>query len=306
MSTSRNSRSPQINIAPQLAGPIFSQIVLGLWRLASWDLTVQERVQFLEQALELGIDTLDQADIYGDYRSEILLGEAFAAAPHVQAQFKIITKCGIRFPAALRPENEAHIYDTSARHIIASAENSLRQMRLEKIDLLLIHRPDPLLQADEVASAFEQLQKAGKVLHFGVSNFSPQQFELLNSRFALVSNQVECSLLHPNPIHDGVFDQCQQHRISPLIWSALAGGRLLQASANPALYTHLQALSEQFDCAISSLCIAWLLRHPSHPLVLTGSGKIQSLREAVQATNIQLSRTQWFDCWRAATGAALP
>jgi predicted oxidoreductase len=300
------SLSSRLQIAPQ--GPEFSRIVLGLWRLSAWQMTPVERVAFLHAALDLGITTIDQADIYGDYTSELLLGEAFALEPQLRQQFQIVTKCGIQFPSAQRPHQRAHIYNTSATHIIASAENSLRSMRLEKIDLLLIHRPDPLMDADEIADAFSQLKQAGKVSHFGVSNFSPAQFELLASRFPLVTNQVECSLLHHAPIYDGTFDQCQRLRMSPMIWSALAGGRLFSEQGEQAqkLQAQLDRIASELGVTAACVAIAWILQLPSRPMVLTGSSRVKVLAEAVQALNCSLSREQWFDLWRAASGTELP
>lgn len=298
--------SPRQQIAPQ--GPEFSRIVLGLWRLSSWQMTPAERVVFLKAALDLGITTIDQADIYGDYTSETLLGEAFALAPELRQRFQIVTKCGIQFPSAKRPHQTAHIYNTTTSHIIDSAENSLRSMQIDCIDLLLIHRPDPLMDADAVARAFLQLQQSGKVKHVGVSNFTPSQFDLLASRIPLVTNQVECSLLHSAPIDDGTFDACQRLRISPMIWSALAGGRLFsdQHPQIQTLHAALSRIANELDVSIPCIAMAWVLNLPSRPLLLTGSGRVKVLEEAVQASTCQLSREQWFDLWRAATGQDLP
>ncbi|MBI1773507.1 MAG: aldo/keto reductase, partial [Burkholderiales bacterium] len=148
-------KAPVAAIAPN--GPEFSRIVLGLWRLASWQMTPQQRVTFLEQALALGINTIDQADIYGNYESEQLLGEANALAPHLRNKFQFVSKCGIKLVSDNRPAHGIQHYDTGAAHIIASAEQSLRAMQIEQLDLLLIHRPDPLMDADEMANAFRQL-----------------------------------------------------------------------------------------------------------------------------------------------------
>lgn len=294
--------SPRVKMGAQ--GPEFSQIVLGLWRLSTWQMSVQERVRYLQDALALGITTIDQADIYGDYTSEVLLGEAFAEAPHLRQQFQVISKCGIQFPSANRPSQLSHIYNTSKAHIIASAEQSLRAMQVEMLDLLLIHRPDPLMNVDEIAEAFLHLQRSGKVRHFGVSNFSPSQFALLHSRFPLVTNQLECSLMHMQPMEDGCFDQCQSLGIKPMIWSALAGGALFSGISEQTqrLLTALERVGEQQGVSATVIALAWLLRLPAQPLILTGSSRISVLREAVEATQCALSRDQWFDLWRAAKG----
>lgn len=298
--------SPRLSIAP--AGPEFSQIVLGLWRLSSWNMSAQERVNFLEQALELGITTIDEADIYGDYTSEALLGEAFALAPHLRQRFQVVTKCGIQFPSTQKPLQTSHIYETSAAHIVGSAENSLRNMQLESLDLLLIHRPDPLMDADEVAEAFTHLRASGKVKHFGVSNFTPSQFNLLHNRFPLVTNQVECSLLQMAPMYDGSFDQCQQLRITPMIWSALGGGTLFEGKTEQSrrILSALEKIGAELEVSASTVALTWILRHPVRPLILTGSSRVQALQEAVQASHLQLSREHWFDLWRASTGVDIP
>lgn len=298
--------SPRLQIAPN--GPEFSRIVLGLWRLSSWQMSPAQRATFLQAALELGITTIDQADIYGDYTSETLLGEAFAHSPGLRQHFQIVTKCGIQFPAALRPAQTSHIYNTTAQHIIASAENSLRSMQIDAIDLLLIHRPDPLMDADEMAEAFSHLHASGKVKYFGVSNFTNTQFELLHSRYPLVTNQVECSLMQMAPIYDGSFDLCQRLRIAPMIWSALAGGALFSDVGEnaQAIRACLEGIAQQLDVSASCVALAWILNLPSRPLVLTGSSRISVLTEAVQATQLRLSREHWFDLWRAAKGFDIP
>lgn len=298
-------QTPSLQIAPQ--GPHFSRIVLGLWRMADWSMSPQQRLSFLEQALELGITTLDQADIYGDYQSEALLGEALALAPQLRQRLQIVSKCGIKLLSPHRPEHQIQHYDTSRAHIIASAENSLRRMGIDELDLLLIHRPDPLMDADEIAEAFHTLQQSGKVRHFGVSNFSPAQFDLLASRIPLVTNQIELSLLHMAPLHDGSLDQCQRLRIAPMIWSALAGGRLLSDTSEQGLRVRqaLATIAAELGVSEASVALAWVLQHPAKPLVLTGSGRIAALREAVAATAISLTREQWFALWCASAGRSV-
>ena len=294
--------TPRIRLAS--SGPEFSRIALGLWRLADWAMTPQQRLSFIEQALESGITTTDHADIYGNYQCEQLFGEALALAPQLRHKIEIVSKCGIKLVSDRRPAHQLQHYDTSREHIIASAENSLRNMRIDYLDLLLIHRPDPLMNTDEIAEAFQQLQQSGKVKYFGVSNFTPSQFELLASRFPLVTNQVELSALHLPPLHDGTLDQCQRLGIAPMIWSALAGGRLLQDDSERGLRVSaaLKLIADQLGVSMSTVAIAWILRHPSKPVVLTGTGRIAAVREAVAACSINLSREQWFSVWCASAG----
>jgi predicted oxidoreductase len=282
----------------------FPPIVLGLWRLVDWQMTPAQRLSFLQQALELGVSTIDQADIYGDYQSDACLGEAFALQPSLRDRLQIVTKCGIKLVSANRPAHRLQHYDTSREHIIASVENSLRAMRIDAIDLLLIHRPDPLMQADELAKTFQELQQAGKVKNFGASNFTISQFELLTSRFPLVTNQIEFSLRHLAPLHDGTLDQCQRLRIAPMIWSALSGGKLFSGTDDRSVRVRgvLGEIAAKHGVSMTTIAIAWILQHPATPAVLTGSGRIAVIEETVAATKIKLSREEWFDLWCAAMG----
>ena len=160
------------------------------------------------------------------------------------------------------------------------------------------------MDADEIAEAFHDLQQSGKVKHFGVSNFTPSQFELLASRFPLVTNQIELSLMHMHPLHDGILDLCQRQRIAPMIWSALAGGRLLNDETEQGLRVRatLDRIAQDLAVTPSTAALAWILQHPAKPLVLTGSGRIAAIREAVAATGIVLTREQWFALWCASAG----
>jgi predicted oxidoreductase len=291
-------------IALTSSGPEFSQIALGLWRLASWNLPIQERLKFMQQALELGISTVDHADIYG---SEQPFGEMLALTPELRQRMEIVTKCGIVWRGHSSAPQIPH-YNTSRAHIVASLENSLRHLRTDYVDVLLIHRPDPLMQADEVAMAFDELHRAGKVRHFGVSNFTPAQFELLSARHALCTNQIELSPLHLDPLHDGTLDQCQRLSVAPMIWSALAGGRLFSEQSPRAerLRTCLSSLAAKYGVSATTIVYSWLLQHPSRPVVLTGSSRISVLQEAVAASSMEMSREEWFLVWSASTGTDVP
>ena len=294
--------APRLQISPN--GPEFSRIALGLWRLGGWNMSPAERLQFLEQAVELGITTIDNADIYG---SEAPFGEALALKPSLRSKLEIVTKCGI-VPVSDQTAIRAPHYNTSRAHIIAQTEASLRLMGIDHIDLLLIHRPDVLMDADEVAEAFAALKQSGKVGHFGVSNFSPAQFELLASRTPLATNQVELSPLFLAPLHDGTLDQCQRLRVAPMIWSALAGGRLFakEDEQGQRLSATLEGLAAQYGVSPTTIAYAWVLQHPSKPVVLTGSRRIEAAREAVAATSITLAREHWFAVWSASNGYNVP
>ena len=246
------------SVTTSKGGLRLSRIVAGMWRMNDWQLTPQQRVGFLEQCLELGVTSFDHADIYGGYGVEALFGEALALQPSLRARMQIVSKCGIKLLSAARPDHTIQHYDTSASHIVASAEHSLRQLGTDHLDLLLIHRPDPLMDFDEVASAFEQLRQQGKVRHFGVSNFSRHQFESLNRRVALATNQVEFSPLCTAPMFDETFDGLQDLGVAPMIWSPLAGGRLFSNDddAGRRVRAAIQQVADQLDRPFASVVFA--------------------------------------------------
>ncbi|GEM46157.1 aldo/keto reductase [Deinococcus cellulosilyticus] len=285
-----------------------STIVAGAWRMADWNWNPQDRLHWIEQCIERGVTSFDHADIYGNYSVEGLFGEALALNPELRNQMQLVSKCGIKLISDRRPEHRIKSYDHSKKHIIWSVENSLRELRTDRLDLLLLHRPSPLMQADEVAEAFSELQQQGKVLAFGVSNFTPHQFDLLNSRFELVTNQIELSPLHLDPLHDGTLDQLQKERVAPMVWSPLAQGRIFTDSGERSVRVRLtlERLANEHGVSVATLVYAWILKHPSRPLPITGSQRMQVINEAVQALNVQLSEQDWFEVWQASQGHEVP
>ncbi|MDN4053485.1 aldo/keto reductase [Massilia sp. YIM B02763] len=285
-------------------GLSLSRIVAGMWRMVEWNMTVEQRVAFIERCIDLGVTSFDHADIYGNYGVEGLFGEALRAQPSLRERIEIVSKCGIKLLSNKRPDHAIQHYDTTRAHIVASAEESLRQLHTDRLDLLLIHRPDPLMDFDEIAEAFAHLQQSGKVRHVGVSNFSRHQFESLNRRIPLATNQVEFSPLHVAPMFDETFDGLQDLGIAPMIWSPLAGGRLF--SANDAnverLRLVIKEIADRLQKPFASVVFAWIMQLPSRPLPLTGSGRIEAIAVAVAGTTFQLSRTDWFAILRAARG----
>jgi predicted oxidoreductase len=284
------------------AGLTLSRIVAGMWRMKEWELPPQQRLALIEQCLELGVSSFDHADIYGGYGVEGLFGEALALKPSLRDSMQIISKCGIKLLNPARPAHTIQHYDTTAAHIVASVDNSLQQLRTGHLDLLLIHRPDPLMNFDEIAEAFHGLRQAGKVKHFGVSNFSRHQFECLHRRIPLAANQVEFSPMHLAPMFDETFDGLQDKGVAPMVWSPLAGGRLFKrddAKLQP-LRDKIQQIADELNRPFSSVVFAWIMALPSRPVPLTGSGRIAAIAEAVEATQFTLSREQWFELLRAA------
>ncbi|UZW61510.1 aldo/keto reductase [Lysobacter enzymogenes] len=282
-----------------------SPIVAGCWRMAEWKLDAAGRLRWIAQAVELGIDSFDHADIYGDYSVEALFGEALALQPGLRQRIRLVSKCGIRLTSAQRPTHAIKSYDSSRAHVLASVEHSLRALRTDYLDLLLIHRPDLLMDADELAATFAQLKAAGKVLHVGVSNHTPAQLALLHARHPLATHQVELSPLHLPPLDDGTLEQCQALRLRPMLWSPLAGGRLFGGGDERAerVRAVLADLGRRHGGAsVATMAYAWLLRHPTRPWPITGSGREQGLRDAVDALRIELSAQDWYEVWQASAG----
>jgi predicted oxidoreductase len=224
----------------------------------------------------------------------------------LRSQLQLVSKCGIKLISAQRPAHRLKHYDTTEGHIVASAENSLAALRVDHIDLLLIHRPDPLMDADEVARAFVKLKDAGKVLHFGVSNFTPNQFDLLASRlpFPLVTNQIQFSALHLDALENGLLDHCQRLRVPPMIWSPLHGGRLIKEETARALTVRetLAAIGKEIGATPEQTAIAWILMHPSRPLPVLGTNNLQRLRSMAEVEKVPLTREHWFRIWTASAG----
>jgi len=301
--------SSRVRISPN--GPEFSRTAQGLWRLKDWNKSRRQIQELIDGCLQLGITTFDHADIYGDYACEGLFGAALAESSVHRADIELVTKCGIKLVSQSHPENSVQHYDTSAPHIIASVENSLKNLRTDYIDLLLIHRPDPLMNAGEVAEAFGRLRESGKVLHFGVSNFLPSQFELLSSQMdvPLVTNQIEFSVLNMDAQDNGTLDMCQRLGISPMAWSPLGGGRLFNERTERIvrLRRALKDIAEELNAeSIDQVALAWILTHPADFIVVLGTGNLDRIRRAVQAEEIRLSRQQWFMIWRASMGHEVP
>ncbi|ROQ27487.1 aldo/keto reductase [Gallaecimonas pentaromativorans] len=295
----------RVAVAPN--GPELSNIVAGMWRLADWQLNIQARIRFIEEALALGISSFDHADIYGDYRCEQLFGEALKVAPHLKAQIQLVSKCGIKLTSDNHPYQLNH-YDTSAAYVRAQVDASLANLGVEQLDLLLIHRPDYLMDAAALAGTFRELQKEGKVAHFGVSNHSAAQFALLDDQFPLVTNQLELSVLEHQSLDDGTLSQCQSKCIRPMAWSPLGGGRLFSGQDPAALRVRavLEDLAKEYSCSLATIAYAWILRHPSRPLPITGSGRIAALKEATAALEVRLSNEQWYRLWVACRGHDVP
>ena len=285
-----------------------SPVVAGLWKMHQWPLDAQGRLRWIERAVDLGITSFDHADIYGGYSVEALFGEALALAPGLRQRLQIVTKCGIRLPHPARPGLAVKHYDSGAAHLQASVDASLAALRCGHIDLLLVHRPDPLTHPDEIARCFERLRAAGKVREFGVSNHTPAQFAALHRRIALATHQIEFSALQMKALADGTLEQAADLDLPPMIWSPLGSGRLITGDDEHArrVRAALQPLADAHGVSLATVALAWVMRHPSRPRPITGSGRLEALAEAVAATRLVLDREAWTSVWRASMGHDVP
>lgn len=285
-------------------GLTVSRLVYGMWRLGDDADTSPRHVQAkVEACLAQGITTMDQADIYGGYTAEALLGNALRTAPALRDRIEIVTKCDIVAPVGRHSAAPGKYYDTSPAHITASVEASLREMATDRIDLLLIHRPDPLIDPDETGAALDALVASGKVRSVGVSNFRPWDMDLLQSRMRnrLVTNQIELSLMAHEGFVNGDVAYLHQHRIAPMAWSPLAGGRM--ADGGPAgLRAALETLGASVGTDWSAAAIAWLLHHPAGILPVLGTNSLTRIAKISEALSVPMDRQTWFALYTLALG----
>lgn len=282
-------------------GPECSRIVAGAWR---WHQVSGEQVdKLIRTALDQGITSFDHADIYGDHSNEETFGNVLRKQPSLRNRMQLITKCGIKFPSPRRPSTRVKHYDTSPEHIRWSVENSLKMLGTDRIDVLLIHRPDPLMSGESLAAIFSELKKEGKVLFFGVSNFTPSQFRMVQSylSFPLVTNQVELSLSQVLPLFDGTLDTLMEFRASPMAWSPLGGGKAL-----PVDERILFGLAARYNCTYPQLALAWLMRHPSVVFPVIGTTKTERIEEAARAMTVNLDLQDWFELLKSVMGKEMP
>ncbi|MEC8883605.1 MAG: aldo/keto reductase [Bacteroidota bacterium] len=287
-----------------------SRIVHGYWRLRDWNLSDDQLLKLIEQVLELGITSFDHADIYGNHTCEAYFGRALALKPELREKMELISKCGIKMATDYNPELDIKIYDYSTEYIIKQAETSLKNLGTDRLDLLLLHRPAPFFNPEEVAKAFDQLKSSGKVLNFGVSNFSPAQFDTLQSYLdmPLATNQVEISVSCLEHFENENTEYFLKHKIKPMAWSPLAGGAIFnpKTEKDQRLTAVLKSIAAELNTDIDQVMYAWLLKHPTGIMPIVGSQHINRIKSAVDALEIELSLEQWYKIYIASKGEDLP
>ena len=280
-----------------------SRIVYGMWRLGDDENTSPDHVRAkIDASLDQGITSFDQADIYGGYEAEEILGNALSGSA-LRNKMEIVTKCDIIAPVGRYADARVKYYDTSRAHIMASVDHSLRLMGIDYIDLLLIHRPDPLMDHHETGSALDEVIVSGKVRSVGVSNFRPYDWELLQSAMKnqLVTNQIELSVLAHDSFVNG--DVAFHQRIgTPLMaWSPLAGGALFSGD-HPDVMSALSNVASQNNVDETAVAIAWLLAHPSRILPVLGTNSLERIKGMSAALDVKMDRQTWYEIYTAALG----
>lgn len=285
-----------------------SRLAYGMWRIGDDKDTSPAYIQAkIEACLETGITTLDQADIYGAYGAEALLGAALKDSPGLRDQVEIVTKCGIIAPMGRHADKSVKYYDTGRTHIHQSVDLSLQLMGLEQIDLLLIHRPDPMMDHHETGDALDQLVRSGKVKAVGVSNFKPHDWDLLQSAMTtrLATNQIEISVMAIDAFTNGDLAHLQRLGIPAMAWSPLGGGALFGTPAHAVTAT-LENVAERIGTDIASLVFAWLLAHPANIVPVIGTNSIDRIKALRLVSDIRLDRETWFEIYSAALGQDVP
>lgn len=269
------------------------------WGIWGANLNTKAIQNLIETSLEIGFNTFDHADIYGDYTTEASFGKAVNEMQLSRDQISIISKCAIQLKSDMQPI-KAYNYDKA--YIIKSVENSLSNLKTDYLDSFLLHRPSPLMNPIEVSEAFTILHQSGKVKTFGVSNFSPSQFNLINDYFPLSANQVEISVNETKAFFDGTLDQMLSMKIKPMAWSVLGNYFYDDSEQNIRLKPIIKALSKKYDAEEALILIAFLLKHPSNIIPITGTANENRIRSYQKALSINLDNNDWFQILEASRG----
>lgn len=280
---------------------MFSPLIMGCMRWGIWgaNLNTKQIQSLIETCLEEGFTSFDHADIYGDYTTESHFGKAWGEMSIGRENIELISKCGIILKDKNHPVKH---YNYQKSHILQSVDNSLKNLKTDYLDALLLHRPSPLIDAQEIAEVFQNLKDSGKVKQFGVSNFSTAHFDQINQYFPLMTNQVEVSVNHTQAFFDGTLDQLSSKNLRPMAWSVLGNYFSENTDQNIRLKSIITTLSEKYNVEASLLLIAFLLKHPSKILPIVGSANADRIRSYQQALTINLEDQDWFAILEASRG----
>ena len=285
----------------------FSKIIAGTMTWGIWgkNCTTEEMITLMNSCLENGITTFDHADIYGGYTTEKDFGKAFGESKIDRKDIQLISKCGIQMISENRNNKIKH-YSYSKDYIIASAEQSLKHLQTDYLDLLLLHRPSPLMQSDEIAEAVEKLKISGKILDFGVSNFTPSQCNLIETKTKINYNQIEFSITNLEPMLDGSLDHMQINRITPMCWSPLGTVFRKEDEQSQRIQKTANELASKYEVSNDVILLSWILKHPAGILPVCGTADKNRLSKLMQATTVEMELEDWFSLWTASTGKDVP
>ncbi|WP_125718012.1 aldo/keto reductase [Flavobacterium ustbae] len=287
---------------------VLSPIISGTMNWGVWDknLTTKEMENMIQVSIENKITTFDHADIYGDYTTEADFGKAFHSSKIDREKLQLITKCGIQLIADKRPENKVKHYDYSKDYIIKSVEKSLKNLKTDYVDVFLLHRPSPLMQADEIAEAVEKLKGEGKIIDFGLSNFTSSQTDLIRSKTEVSYNQVQFSATHYEPMLDGSLDYMQTHGIRPLSWNPLGTVFREDTKKTRRLKKLFSELVEKYHLGSDTLLLAWILKHPAKIIPIAGTVNIARIQSLMKAVELDMDTQDWFAIWTESMGDDVP
>ncbi|MNK95099.1 Oxidoreductase YdhF [compost metagenome] len=276
------------------------------WGVWDKNLTTKEMENMIQICIENKITTFDHADIYGSYTTEADFGKAFQASKISREKLQLITKCGIQMIAEKRPENKIKHYEYSKEYIIWSVEESLKKLKTDFIDVFLLHRPSPLMQADEIAEAVEKLKSEGKIIDFGLSNFTSSQTELIRSKTEVSFNQVQFSATHYEAMIDGSLDYMQTHGIRPLSWNPLGTVFREDTKKTRRLKKLLADLVQKYSFGSDTLLLAWILKHPAGVIPIAGTVNVARIQSLMKAVELEMDKEDWFAIWTESMGDDVP
>ena len=281
----------------------FSPIIIGTMRWGIWGAnhSLKEVQHLIETSLEENLFTFDHADIYGDYTTEKLFGDAFSEMKIERDKIQLISKCGIQMPCSNR-DFSVKSYNYSKKHILNSVDQSLHNLKTDYLDVLLLHRPSPLMNPAEIAESFDILLKQKKVKHFGVSNFSPSQFDLINNAFPIITNQVEISLNQTGAFYDGTLDQMMLKKLQPMAWSIMGSYFTEQSEENERIKKVLEIFCHKYDADENQILLSFILKHPGNILPIIGTSKVENVRKLNKSLLINLEVEDWFKLLQAKIG----
>ena len=279
-----------------------SPIIAGTMNWGVWDknLSTSKMVHLINICIENKITTFDHADIYGGYTTEAQFGKAFGESKISRDKMQLISKCGIQMTNG-RPNSVKH-YDYSKEYIIWSVENSLKNLQTDYLDVLLLHRPSPLMVADEIAEAVEKLKQEGKIIDFGLSNFTSSQTELILQKTEISYNQIQFSATHNEALLDGSLDYMKIHDIIPMSWNPLGTVFREDIDQTRRLKKLLLQLVEKYEVGSDTILLSWILKHPSGILPVAGTVNIARIQLLMKAVELQLNQEDWFAIWTESMG----